>query len=162
MRTPLFALGVAVTMACGGVDGSSDPLAPSAENLSTGGDGAATAKKEAVELPFRGSFAGFSSSTEVVPPSHTVSGTAEGTATHLGRFTARSVDVVLLATGSATGTWNFTAANGDQLFTTTAGAPGCVHPAEYLARHTGCNNRGWDWSIRRSHWNLHAGADQYH
>ena len=83
---------------------------------------AAAAKEEAVELPFRGSFTGVSSSTEIVPPSHTVTGTAEGTATHLGRFTATSVDVVSLATGSSTGTWTFTAANGDQLFTTTAGA----------------------------------------
>ena len=122
MRSPLFALGIAVTMACGGGDGSSDPLAPQVENLSLGGNGTVAAKKDAVELPFRGSFTGLSSSTEVVPPSHTVTGTADGTATHLGRFTTTSVDVVFLATGSSTGNWNFTAANGDQLFTTTAGA----------------------------------------
>ena len=50
----------------------------------------------------------------------TICGTAEGTATHLGRFTAVSVDTVNIATESA-GTLDFTAANGDRLFTTTAG-----------------------------------------
>ncbi len=73
-----------------------------------------------VELPLRGSFTTLTSG-EIVPPTLTVTGTAEGTATHLGRFTATSVDVVDLASATSTGTFNFTAANGDQLFTTTAG-----------------------------------------
>lgn len=75
---------------------------------------------ETVDLPFRGSFTTHTSG-EIVPPTLTVTGIAEGTATHLGRFTATSVDVVDLAAATSTGTFDFTAANGDQLFTTTAG-----------------------------------------
>jgi hypothetical protein len=82
---------------------------------------------EAVDLPFRGSFTTLTSG-EIVPPTLTVTGTAEGTATHLGRFTATSVDVVDQPTATSTGTFNFTAANGDQLFTTTAGGQDAFTP----------------------------------
>src|SRR5215207_10578773 len=51
----------------------------------------------------------------------TVTGTAEGSATHLGRFTPTSLDVVDVGTATSTRTFNFTAANGDELFATTAG-----------------------------------------
>jgi hypothetical protein len=98
---------------------------PAATEL--GGYGAALAKKESVELPFRGSFT-LVTSSEIVPPTLTITGTAEGTATHLGRFTATSVDAVDLATARSTGTFNFTAANGDQLFTTTAGGEDSFTP----------------------------------
>jgi hypothetical protein len=47
--------------------------------------------------------------------------TQTGTATHLGQFTAISVDRVNTTNNTATGTFNFTAANGDQLLTTTQG-----------------------------------------
>jgi hypothetical protein len=33
---------------------------------------------------------------------------------------------------------------------------GCVHPTKCLARHAGCHNCGWDRSIRRSHGNVHG------
>ena len=48
-----------------------------------------------------------------------VTGTQEGTATHLGRFTAVQTERVDLATSAATGTYAFTAADGDQLVATT-------------------------------------------
>jgi len=50
-----------------------------------------------------------------------ISGTDEGNATHLGRFTAASEDTVNIATAQSTGTFNLTAADGDRIFTTTAG-----------------------------------------
>jgi hypothetical protein len=78
------------------------------------------------ELPFRGSFTLATSGEVNCPPTCppttlTITGNQEGTATHLGRFTATSVNTVDLATTMSTGTFTFTAANGDQLFTTTAG-----------------------------------------
>ena len=81
----------------------------------------------AAELPFRGSFT-LLTSGEIVPPTLTVTGTEEGTASHLGRFTATSVDVVDQPTATSTGTFNFTAANGDQLSTTTAGGQDAFTP----------------------------------
>ena len=77
-------------------------------------------------LPFRGSFTGKTTGTLNCPPTCpptivTIRGTLAGTATHLGRFTATSVDVVDIAAATGTGTFNLTAANGDQLFSTTTG-----------------------------------------
>jgi len=54
-------------------------------------------------------------------PTLTVTGTLEGTATQLGRFTASTTEVVDLPTASGTGTYIFTAANGDQMSTTVVG-----------------------------------------
>jgi hypothetical protein len=71
-------------------------------------------------LPFRGSFTAADRST-ITPPTLLLQGTGEGTATHLGRFTVTTAEVVNLATATGTGTFNITAANGDQLFATTAG-----------------------------------------
>jgi hypothetical protein len=124
---PLALALAALALAACSPDAARDPLGPSGQNLSAGGNGAAPAKKEAVELPFRGSFTTLASG-EIVPPTLTVTGTAEGTATRLGRFTATSVDVVDQATATSTGTFNFTAANGDQLFTTTAGGQDAFTP----------------------------------
>ena len=45
-----------------------------------------------------------------------ISGTEEGNATHLGRFTAASEDSVNIATTQSTGTLNLTAADGDRIF----------------------------------------------
>lgn len=78
------------------------------------------------ELPLRGSFTMATTGVVNCPPTCppttvTINGTQEGTASHLGHFTATSVDVVDLATATSTGTFTFTAANGDQLFTTTTG-----------------------------------------
>jgi hypothetical protein len=82
---------------------------------------------EAVALPFRGSFTTLTTG-EIVPPTLTVTGTAERTATHLGRFTATSLDIVDQPTATSTGTFNFTAANGGQSFTKTAGGQDAFTP----------------------------------
>ena len=71
-------------------------------------------------VPFRGSYTAADRGV-VAPPNLLLQGTGEGNATHLGRFTFTSSDVVDLMTATGTGTVTFTAANGDQLFTTTAG-----------------------------------------
>jgi hypothetical protein len=52
-----------------------------------------------------------------------ITGTQTGTTTHLGQFTATSVDRVDTTNNTATGTLNFTASNGDRLLTTTNGGP---------------------------------------
>jgi hypothetical protein len=77
-------------------------------------------------LPFQGSFTGQTSGTVNCPPTCppttlTVRGTEEGTASHLGRFTAAVEEVVNIATAMSTGTIEFTAANGDRLLATTVG-----------------------------------------
>ena len=77
--------------------------------------------QHATELPYKGSYT-FETSAVFTPPNTlTISGTATGNATHLGRFTATFVDVVDVTTTASTGTFTFTAANGDQFFATTAG-----------------------------------------
>jgi hypothetical protein len=77
-------------------------------------------------LPFEGSFAidtrGSTDCPPTCPPTTLyVRGTVEGTASHLGRFTAVMENVVALATGSATGTFTLTSADGDRLLATTVG-----------------------------------------
>lgn len=74
------------------------------------------------ELPFRGSFTQHSSAVFQPPITLVITGTETGTATHLGQFTAASVNRVNTTNNTATGTLNFTAANGDRLLTTTTGA----------------------------------------
>jgi hypothetical protein len=73
-------------------------------------------------LPFRGSF---DTVTDVPPPS--AHATAEGTATHLGRFTA-TLTAEVTSENTSTGTFNFTAANGDQLSGTFVGIEGVFIP----------------------------------
>ena len=77
-------------------------------------------------LPFHGTFTGQTNGTVNCPPTCppttlTVRGTEEGTATHLGRFTAAVEEVVDMATSTGSGTIAFTAANGDRLLATTVG-----------------------------------------
>ena len=74
------------------------------------------------ELPFQGTFTRQSFAVFEPPITLVITGTQTGTATHLGRFTAASVDRVNTTNNTGTGTFNFTAANGDQLLTTTNGA----------------------------------------
>jgi len=76
---------------------------------------AQTAARGGTSLPFRGSF---TTVTDVPPPS--AHATAEGTATHLGRFTATMTADVNLDNTSK-GTFHFTAANGDELSGTFVG-----------------------------------------
>src|SRR5688572_2588235 len=90
-----------------------------------------TQARGGTDLPFRGSFEG-TEVNQVVPPNLLVNGTAEGTATHLGRYTAAFTVVVDLATSSSTGSIVFVAANGDELTGTftgqgTTSAPNVAH-----------------------------------
>ena len=80
-----------------------------------------TPLSKGAHLPFSGSFTTKTKGEETFPIL-TITGTAEGTATHLGRFTAKIAEVVDMLTATGKGTFDFTAANGDQLFTTTSGA----------------------------------------
>ncbi|MEO7275384.1 MAG: hypothetical protein ABIX28_15130 [Vicinamibacterales bacterium] len=82
---------------------------------------AQTAARGGTALPFSGSF---TTVTDVPPPS--AHATAEGTATHLGRFTATLTAEV--TENTSTGTFNFTAANGDQLSGTFVGIEGVFIP----------------------------------
>ena len=110
-----------------------------------------TEAQQGTDLPFQGSFTGrsravFNCPTTCPPTSFTTSGTYEGTATHLGSFTAASVDVVDIATATSTGTIDFTAANGDRLRTTTAGGedgftPPNISSVTLLATITGGTGR---------------------
>lgn len=80
----------------------------------TGSERAQTLAQNGTELPFRGSF---TTVLDVPPPS--ARGTAEGTATQLGRFTA--IFAAEVSGNTSTGTFTFTAANGDQLSGTFVG-----------------------------------------
>jgi hypothetical protein len=94
------------------------------------------------DLPFHGRYTSQTSAVVNCPPTCppttlVISGTAAGNATHLGRFTATSVDSVNIATTQSTGTFNLTAANGDRIFTTTVGQEtGFQPPNVSLVTHT--------------------------
>ena len=71
-------------------------------------------------VPFQGSLT--AKEVDIVSfPQLLVDGAAEGTATHLGRYSAEFNATVNLLDGTATGSYTFTAANGDQLFSTFIG-----------------------------------------
>lgn len=81
------------------------PASPRSESLGS----APTTARDGTALPFHGSFTGF---IDVPPPS--AHATAEGTATHLGRFTGKFTAEVN-PDNTSTGTFSFTMVNGDQL-----------------------------------------------
>ena len=119
---PILLSVCSLTAACGG-EGVQSPTSPSkAISVPTRAQG-----KSDAEFPFRGSFTTQSSSI-VTPPTLRVTGTGEGTATALGRFSLAVTGVVDLATARGTGTFDFTAANGDQLFTTAIGSEDAFVP----------------------------------
>jgi hypothetical protein len=71
-------------------------------------------------LPFHGSLT--ANEVDVVSfPTLLAKGSAEGTATHLGRYAAEFNANVNVLDGTSTGSFTFTAANGDQLFATFVG-----------------------------------------
>ena len=100
--------------ACSG-QALSSPTAPtSAASIST-----ATSLTAPV-LPFRGSLT--AREVDIVTfPTLLAEGSAEGTATHLGRYTAEFNATVNVLDGTSTGSFTFRAANGDQLFCTFVG-----------------------------------------
>lgn len=124
MRWTIVSLCVLMA-ACGGQNLNS-PTSPTGSmgapnaSLATAGVGQTQALR-GTELPFQGSFTLQSHSVFEPPITLVITGTEEGTATHLGRFTATSEDRVNTTNNTASGTFNFTAANGDQLWTTTVG-----------------------------------------
>ena len=114
----LIVLGVCLfAAACSGTVLNS-PTSPS----NASGGPAQTAARGGTALPFRGSFTGF---VDVPPPS--AHETAEGTATHLGRFTG-TLTAEVTPDNTSTGTFHFTAANGDQLSGTFVGTEGLFIP----------------------------------
>ena len=77
--------------------------------------------RSASQLPFEGSFTVDSHSAFVPPNTLVITGTGEGTATHLGRSTVAWLDNVDTNTATSTGTFTLKAANGDQIFAATTG-----------------------------------------
>ena len=141
--------------ACSG-QGPDSPTSPTTAKVALNrtepsGSSTQTQAQAATELPFRGTFTGrgqavFNCPPTCPPTSFTSSGTYEGTATHLGSFTAEFVDVVDIAAATGTGTIDFTAANGDRLRTTTAGGqdgftPPNISSVRLLATITGGTGR---------------------
>ena len=108
-------LAVSVLAAACSDQGSTSPTSPASAGLASPAQ-----SRSATELPSRGSLSAAEKAV-VAPPNLLAQGTGEGNATHLGRFTLTTAEVVNLATATGTGTFNLTAANGDRLFATTAG-----------------------------------------
>jgi hypothetical protein len=94
--------GAAVTVAN---SGSALPFKGESQTQALGG----------TELPFEGSVRSQTHSAFEPPITLVITGTEQGTATHLGQFTATSEDRVNTTNNTATGIFRFTAANGDQL-----------------------------------------------
>jgi hypothetical protein len=111
MRGLKIAAVVFVAMALLGCE--SEPLNPTSSNTLQASEGANG-------LPFRGTITA-NESFVIVGSNLLSSGTAEGTAAQLGRFSATYSPVVDLLTGAAAGTFNIIAANGDQLSGTFTG-----------------------------------------
>ena len=103
--------------ACGG-DVSSTTASPASASLARG--------QGRESLPFRGTVTTADQGV-VAPPNLLVNGTAEGTATHLGRYSATFEAVAPLGGNTATGSYVFTAANGDRF---TATFSGSAEPAD--------------------------------
>jgi hypothetical protein len=124
MRPIIFAACM-LAGACSG-QGFDSPASPSTA-VGAPGEGQT---RDAVSLPFRGTFTGESKGVVNCPPTcppTTVRITTKetGEATQLGHYTAIYEGEVDLATATATGTATLTAANGDELF------------IEYEGRETG-------------------------
>ena len=107
----LIVLGVCLFAAACSGKASNSPTSPTNASLGP----AQTAARGGTALPFRGSF---TTVIDVPPPS--AHATAEGTATHLGRFTGPS-QLRSMPTTTVTGKFSFIAANGDQLSGTFVG-----------------------------------------
>ncbi len=116
----VIAIGV-VSAACSQLPTS--PTAPDGTAMAE----EATQAQGGTDLPFRGAFEGHEVD-QVVPPNLLVNGTAEGTATQLGRYTATFTVVVTLATSSSTGSIALVAANGDELVGTLTGQGTAIAP----------------------------------
>lgn len=119
-------VGLSLLAAACGSQGLNSPTSPtsaaSGAGLSTAAPGVnQTQAREGMDLPFHGSFTRESHSSFEPPITLVIVGKQTGTATHVGKLTADSVDRVNTTNNTSTGAYNFTAANGDQLFTETDG-----------------------------------------
>jgi hypothetical protein len=128
MRYPVLVVAIGIVSGCSQLPTS--PTAPGGTAMTE----EATQARGGTDLPFRGSFEG-TEVNQVVPPHLVVTGTAEGHATHLGRYTATFNVVVDLATSSSIGSIVLAAANGDELTGTFTGqgtttAPNVAHIIE--------------------------------
>ena len=101
------------------------PTSPTAARVASAGvaspgDVLAATSATAHPLPFRGSLK--AQEVDVLAfPTLRIDGSAEGTATHLGRYAAQFNGTVNVLDGTAAGSFTFTAENGDQLFATFLG-----------------------------------------
>ena len=172
MRYLVLSLCALATACAGDMPGS--PTSPTSATVGS----AQTQARDGEQLPFHGSLQAVEIDV-VVPPSLLVNGTATGTATHLGRFTATFEATVTLATGSAIGSIRFIAANGDRLDATFvgqgtpttepgvvsieedatitggtgrfAGATGTFTIQRVLTQATGVSSGSFDGSINKGH-----------
>jgi hypothetical protein len=111
-----------------GCGNSASPVAPTllqSTGSPSGADSAATTATVHAPhtVPFKGTLEGTVIITPLEPPLANVVITANGNATHLGRFRVEIPHLVSFATATGEGTYTFTAANGDLLrahFTGTA------------------------------------------
>lgn len=87
-----------------------------------------TSAQSATQLSFTGSFTTETHAVFAPPITLVITGTAAGTATHLGSFNATSLDNVDTTNAKSTGTFEFVAANGDHLFARTAGGEDAFTP----------------------------------
>ena len=143
----LIVLGVCLFAAACSGQASNSPTSPTNASLGP----AQTAARGGTALPFRGSF---TTVTDVPPPS--AHATAEGTATHLGRFTG-TLTAEVTSDNTSTGTFNFTAANGDQLSGTFVGIEGVFIPPNTAQDYGSCDDRERNRSVRGGHWNVYDG-----
>jgi hypothetical protein len=116
-RSIILALSVIAT-ACSG-DISSPSLSSTSASL--------VKANGAQPVPFRGSIV-TADQAVIAPPFLLATGTGEGTATLLGRFTTTYDAKADLATPTATGTYRFTAANGDRIVATFVGSAVAIQP----------------------------------
>ena len=119
MRSVVLALCLSVTACTGQV--------PDVPTSPTGSAAGTLEARRASNLPMHGSFTFVSSGSVNCPPTCPpttlrIQADLEGTAAHLGRFTATLDNAVDMATTTSKGSTDFRAANGDRLTTTTTGA----------------------------------------
>ena len=111
MKGSFIAVAIAAALLSAACSEPISPTGPSSVRPASPGAPAAAAQS----LPFKGRLEGSQTLTPLQPPFGAVSGSADGTATHLGRFTVVFPHTVNFATRTGVGTYTFTAADGDTL-----------------------------------------------
>ena len=139
MKGSFIAVAIAAALLSAACSEPLSPTGPSSVRPASPGTAAAAAQP----LPFKGRLEGTQTVTPLQPPEAAVSGSADGTATHLGQFTVVFPHTVNFATRTGVGTYTFTAADGDTLTATFRGLaqPGPVFSIEEHATITGGTGR---------------------